>query len=135
LSRRSRILFLLLVITQVAHSVEEYVTRLYEVFAPARFVSGLVSDNLAVGFVIVNAIIIMAGIWCYLGPVRSGRDAAWPVAWLWTVIEVANGIAHIVFAVVAGGYFSGAATAVVLVCSATYLGISLRIDRYLGRPS
>jgi hypothetical protein len=132
LSRRSRILFLLLVITQVAHSVEEYVTRLYQIFAPARFVSGLVSDDLAVGFVIVNAIIIMAGIWCYLGPVRSGRDAAWPVAWLWTVIELANGIGHIVFAVLAGGYFSGALTAVVLVCTATCLGISLRMDRYVG---
>jgi hypothetical protein len=110
------------------------VTRLYEIFAPARLVSGLVSDDLATGFVIINAVIIMAGIWCYLGPVRSGRDAASPVASLWTVIELANGIGHIVFAAVAGGYFSGALTAVVLVCIATGLGISLRMDWH-GRPS
>jgi hypothetical protein len=128
MSRRSRRLFLLLVITQVAHSVEEYVTRLYEVFAPARLVSGLVSDDAAVGFIIINAIIIVAGFWCYLGPVRSGRGVAWQIAWLWSVIELANGIGHIVFAVLAAGYFSGALTAVFLVCTATCLAISLRTD-------
>jgi hypothetical protein len=133
MSRRSRRLFLLLVITQMAHSVEEYVTRLYEVFAPARFVSGLVSDDAAVGFIIVNAIIIVVGFWCYIGPVRSGRGAARLVAWWWTVIEMANGIGHAVFAVRAAGYFSGALTAVVLVCTATCLAISLRTDSFTPR--
>ena len=37
-----------------AHSIEEYATRLYEVFAPARFVSGLISNDLAPGFLIFN---------------------------------------------------------------------------------
>jgi hypothetical protein len=82
----------------------------------------------AVGFVIINAIVITVGIWCYVGPVRSGRGAAWLVAWLWTVIELANGIGHITFAVLAEGYFSGALTAVVLVCTAACLGFSLRTD-------
>ena len=82
MSRRSRRLFLILVIAQAAHSVEEYVTRLYDVFAPARFVSGLVSDDLAVGFAIINVAIVAVGVWCYLGPVRSGGDAAWLVAWV-----------------------------------------------------
>jgi hypothetical protein len=47
MSSRSKLLFVFLVIAQAAHSVEEYVTRLFEVFTPARFVSGLVSDDLA----------------------------------------------------------------------------------------
>lgn len=51
-------MFLFLVITQAPHSIEEYVTRLYQVFAPARFVSSLVSNNLALGFVVVNAALI-----------------------------------------------------------------------------
>jgi hypothetical protein len=70
-SYRSRLFFLLLVVAQVAHSVEEYATRLYEVFVPARFVSGLFSDDVAVGFVIANIIIITVGIWCYVGPVPA----------------------------------------------------------------
>ena len=50
LSRPSQLAFLLLVVAQAAHSVEEYVTRLYADFAPARFVSTLVSDDPATGF-------------------------------------------------------------------------------------
>jgi Protein of unknown function with HXXEE motif len=126
-SHRSRLFFLLLVVAQVAHSVEEYATRLYEVFAPARFVSGLFSDDVAVGFVIAN-IIITVGIWCYVGPVRSGRGAARSVAWVWAVIELANGIGHIILAVLAGGYFPGAMTAVVLVYAAGSLALNLRAD-------
>ena len=49
---RTRFAFLALILTQAAHSVEEYVFRLYDVFAPARFVSGLVSDNHAAGFAV-----------------------------------------------------------------------------------
>jgi hypothetical protein len=131
-SRRSRLLFLLLVIVQVAHSIEEYVTRLYEVFAPARFVSGLVSDDLGTGFLILNTIIILIGIACYVGPVRSGRGA-WLVAWVWTVIELANGVVHLFFAWLEKGYFSGAITAVALLCVAAGLAISLRADGG-GRP-
>jgi hypothetical protein len=127
LSGRSRLLFLLLVIAQVAHSVEEYVTRLYEVFAPARLVSGLVSDDLGTGFVIINTVIILIGLACYVGPVRSGRGACL-VAWVWTVIELANGIAHLFLAWLANGYFAGAITAVALVCVAAGLAISLRAD-------
>jgi len=41
--------FLALILVQAAHSLEEYVFRLYEVFAPARFISNLVSDDPATG--------------------------------------------------------------------------------------
>ena len=104
-------------VAQVAHSFEEYATRLYEVL-PARFVSGLFSDDVAVGFVIANAIIITVGMGCYVGPVRSGRGAARLVAWVWAVMGLANGIGHIILAVLARGYFPGAMTAVALVFAA-----------------
>jgi hypothetical protein len=132
MSRRSRLLFLFLVVVQVAHSVEEYSTRLFEVFAPARVLSGFVNSDLAVGFVTINAIIVAIGICCYVGPVRSGREAARPIAWLWVGIELVNGIAHIILAVLAGGYFSGALTAVLLVATSVYLAFSLRADRDRG---
>jgi hypothetical protein len=53
MSRKARIAFLALVIAQAAHSIEEYVFRLYDVFAPARFVSRLISANLRTGFIVV----------------------------------------------------------------------------------
>lgn len=34
--QRTQLVFLLLILAQAAHSVEEYATRLYEVFPPAR---------------------------------------------------------------------------------------------------
>lgn len=40
--------FLALILVEAAHSLEEYVFRLYEVFAPARFISSLVSDDTAI---------------------------------------------------------------------------------------
>jgi hypothetical protein len=58
--------FLALVLAQAAHSTEEYVGRLYEVFAPARFVSGLISPDLEHGFLIFNAAIVLFGFWCFL---------------------------------------------------------------------
>ena len=76
-SRRSKLLFLLLIAVQAAHSVEEYAGRLYEVFPPARFVSGLVSGNLSLGFLVINVAIVGFGAWCYFGPVRSGLGAGW----------------------------------------------------------
>jgi len=44
LEHRERLVFLCLILAQGAHSIEEYVTRLYVVFPPARFVSSLVSQ-------------------------------------------------------------------------------------------
>ena len=51
-----------------AHSIEEYTTRLYDVFPPARFVSSLVSDDLATGFVIANVALVGFGFWCWAFP-------------------------------------------------------------------
>ena len=42
-SDNRRITFWLLILAQAAHSIEEYVGRLYDVFPPARVVSGLIS--------------------------------------------------------------------------------------------
>lgn len=43
-----------LVMTQAAHSVEEYAGRLWETFPPARFVIGLIFQDLERGFVAIN---------------------------------------------------------------------------------
>ena len=73
---RTHLVFLFLILAQSAHSIEEYYTKLYEVFAPARFVSGLISNDLAVGFLVVNAALVTFGLWCWAVPVRSSWHTA-----------------------------------------------------------
>lgn len=122
---RSRAVFLALLLVQAAHSIEEYVTKLYDVFAPARFVSGLVSDDLARGFLVLNAGLVAFGIWCYAAPVRSNWPSARGIAWFWVVLETGNGITHLSLAAVRGSYFPGVATAPLLLVAAITLGSAI----------
>jgi hypothetical protein len=116
------------------HSIEEYATELYLNLAPARFVSRLISDDLGLGFAIVNALIVAFAFWCYFVPVRGGYRAAHAIAWGFAIVEAANGVAHIALAASAGGYFSGVATAPLLVIAAVGLAMSLRNDNPLTEP-
>jgi hypothetical protein len=127
---RTRFAFLALILTQAAHSVEEYVFRLYDVFAPARFVSGLFSINPAVGFIIFNAALVLFGVWCCAARVWPGRRSARFWVWLWVVVEFGNGVGHTLLAVNQGGYFPGAFTAPVLLSLSTYLAVRMmRLQR------
>src|SRR5215471_415919 len=100
MNARSQFAFLALILAQAAHSVEEYIARLYEVFAPARFLSGLVSDDRATGFAIFNAALVLCGLWCYVARVRAGCRSAARWVGLWIVIEFGNGLGHPVLALV-----------------------------------
>lgn len=120
--------FLLLIVTQAAHSIEEYVGRLYEVFAPARLVSGLISRDLERGFVIFNAALVLFGLWCFVWPVRRGWPSAVPLAWLWVAIELLNGIGHPLWSLRERRYTPGVVSAVAL------LIIALALIRQLRAP-
>jgi hypothetical protein len=122
---RSRTTFLLLIVAQAAHSIEESVFRLYEVFLPARVISGLVSNNLALGFVVSNLVLVAFGVWCYLARVRPAHPSAPQWVWPWVVVETSNGIVHPAVAVWRGEYFPGVVTAPVLLTLALYLGSRL----------
>jgi hypothetical protein len=52
--RQIRLVFLALVLTQGLHAVEEYAGRLWEVFLPARFLTGLVSKDHEIGFLVIT---------------------------------------------------------------------------------
>lgn len=125
MDRRSRRLFPLLIAAQAAHSAEEYLTRLYDVLAPARAVSDALGFDRSSGFVIANAALVGFGLWCYLARVRPGRGAARGLAWFWAALETANGLAHAGLALAAGGYFPGLATAPLLLGLGLALGWSL----------
>lgn len=124
-SARSQLAFLILILVQAAHSIEEYRTRLYEVFAPARFVSSLVSDDLATGFLVANAALVGFGLWCWAVPVRRRWPSARGFAWFWVCLEIGNGIGHSLLAVSRGGYFPGAFTAPFLLVVAILLALLL----------
>ena len=125
---KTRLAFLLLVVVQACHSVEEYVFRLYEVFAPARFVSGLVTSDLATGFAIINTTLVAFGAWCYFARVRPDAPSAryWVLPWI--AIELGNGITHPALALGQGAYFPGLATAPLLLGLAAYLAYKLYAD-------
>jgi hypothetical protein len=104
-------LFLGLAISQAAHSIEEFCFQLFEVFAPARYLSGLVSDNLAFGFAAINSLIVACIFWTYFFRVRPGTRNATAWVWAWSLLELANGFGHFVFTADVGAYYPGVLTA------------------------
>jgi len=118
--------FLLLIIAQAAHSIEEYIARLYDVLAPARIISEAISADRPTGFLIANLALVSFGLLCWAFPVRRGWPAARPVAWVWVVVELANGVGHLLFAFGTAGYFPGLATAPLLLLAALATAITLR---------
>ena len=126
---RIELSFLTLVAAQAAHSVEEYIGRLYDVFPPARLVTSLISEDRERGFVILNIALISFGLWCFVWPVRGQWSSAIPLVWLWIVIEVVNGIGHPLWTLVQLGYTPGVATAPILLFVALYLAWQLTTGR------
>lgn len=123
MEHRAQLVFLCLILSQGAHSIEEYVTKLYEVFAPARFVSSLVSQDLALGFLVVNAALVTFDLWCWVFPVRSGWQAARGLMRFWMILELGNGLGHSALALSRGSYFPGVATAPLLLFFAGWLAV------------
>jgi hypothetical protein len=123
---RYKAAFALLVVTQAAHSVEEYVGRLWETFPPARFLTGLVSQNREWGFLALNVALVAFGVWCFMWPIHRDWPSASLLAWIWVAIELINGIGHSLWSLRMGGYTPGVATAPALLVIALYLGRQLR---------
>ena len=123
---RLQLTFGALILVQAAHSIEEYVGRLWESFPPTRFVTGLVSSNPERAFVALNVLLLAFGVWCFLWPVRRGWPVAVAMGWLWAVLEIVNGFGHLLWSIREGGYTPGLATAPILLVLAVYLAYQLR---------
>jgi len=113
--------FLLLVFTQASHSIEEYIGHLWEVLPPARFLCSLVSDNLEKGFLVINIGFFIFGFLAWLFLVRTGHVLARYVIWFWIIIELINGMLHVVWAILETSYRPGLITAPFLFAIAWYL--------------
>jgi hypothetical protein len=126
MATHARFAFLLLVLAQACHSAEEYRAALWAQLLPARLISEALSSDPARGFLAANAALVLFGLFCWAVPLRLGLRAARPLAWGWAAIETTNGIGHLLFAIVAGGYFPGLVTAPLLLAGATNLALALR---------
>jgi hypothetical protein len=120
-------ILLALILAQAAHSIEEFAFRLYDVLAPAQFVSGMLGIDRQIGFAVANSALVLFGLWCWYARVRRGRGRE--LAWLWALVEIANGCGHLALAVWAGGYFPGLATAPLLIGLGGWLALALRSSR------
>tara|TARA_R110002096_G_C14464984_1_gene712614 strand:- start:533 stop:943 length:411 start_codon:yes stop_codon:yes gene_type:complete len=103
--------FLILVLVQGLHSIEEYVGKLWENFPPARVLCSLVSDNLVTGFLIINIGLFVFGLLCWLFPIRKNYFYAQFLVWFWIVLELINGIGHPIWTIVQKAYTPGILTA------------------------
>ena len=129
ISSTAKRLFPILIVIQALHSAEEYVFRLYDVFPPARFLSGLVATNRQVGFAALNVLLVLFGIWCYLWPVRREWTVAIPLMWVWVVVELSNGVVHPAYSIAQRSYTPGVLTSLLFLPVAFLLGRELLVTR------
>jgi hypothetical protein len=123
---RVRGTFALLVLAQAAHSVEEYLGRLWEALLPPRVVSLVFSSDPERGFLVANVVIVVFGLWCCAWPVRRNWRIAPTLVWGWVMVEIANGILHPLAALVFWRYIAGVVTAPLLLVVAVRLAVLLR---------
>ena len=126
--------FIALLGVQAGHSVEEYLGRMYELFPPARLVSGLVSHDLRLGFVIANVALLTIFLWCFIWPIRRRWRSAVTIGWFWVTIELVNGVVHPLWSLRELSYTPGVATAPMLFVLALYLARQLRSEQTRGAP-
>jgi len=116
-----RAMFLLLVILQAIHSVEEFIFKLYERFPPMRFLFQNALHLAKPAFAISNALLVLIGLVCFYYWVQPARKGATVVVWIWITIESLNVVAHIVWAALIGGYNPGLVTGLLFVPVLIYL--------------
>ncbi len=115
-----------LVDTQAAHSMEEYIGRLWESFPPARLLTGTISSDRELGFIVINITLVAFALWCLFVPIRRDLPSAVRFMWFWIVIETINGVGHPIWTLRQGGYTPGVLTAPILLVVALYLAVQLR---------
>ena len=130
---RVKLAFGAFVAAEAAHSVEEYAGRLWDSFPPARYLTGLVSSDHELGFIVINTALVGFAIWCLLFPVRKEWRSATVFIWIWIAVGILNGIGHLVWSLRQGGYTPGVVTAPTLLALAVYLVFQL--TGVTGSPS
>jgi hypothetical protein len=121
MDKRARYTFLILVLFQGLHSIEEYIGRLWEVFQPAHYLSGLISENREKGFLIANISLFIFGILIWLTLKNNVSKLTFSLIWFWIILEIINGLGHPMFSIYQQKYLAGSITAPFLLFMAIYL--------------
>jgi Protein of unknown function with HXXEE motif len=121
MNKQIKIVFLLLVLTQALHSVEEWVGKLWEVLPPAQFISGLISKNLQTGFIIFNVGLFVFGVFCWRLLVVKNYSTTPVFIFFWIIIEIINGVGHPAWTLLTNSYEPGLYTAPLLLVLSVYL--------------
>ena len=110
MNNKIRATFLILIMLQALHSVEELLFKFYEVFPPMALLYRGAPYLARPAFIIANVILAAAGLVCLRRWVWPGRRGARTVVWVWAGGEAFNATAHCVWSVAARGYTPGLAT-------------------------
>ena len=114
LHNRISILFLLLILAHAIHATEEYVGKLWEIYTPAIFICNLISSNPEKGFLIINSLFIIISL-VYRGfSIRKNQPAAYPLLWIWIVLQTVNVIGHIAWTISTSAYTPGIVSALLI---------------------
>ena len=119
-----RIGFLVLILAQTAHSLEETWFGFYHFLPPFQALAVAPGLDL-LAFAVVNVAIVSFGFWCYLARVRPAAPTARALVWGWTIVELANGVGHPLWALLAGSYIPGTITAPLLLITSAFLATRL----------
>lgn len=129
MNTRIKMTFLLLVIIQAFHSVEEYYGKLWEVFAPAKFICNLISSNPRTGFLIINILFIAVSLLYWWSLQKRESRSFRSLIWLWIILEIINVSGHIGWTLYEKTYTPGVVTAILL------LIVVISLFRQLTRAS
>jgi len=113
---KTTFIFAVLVLAQALHATEEYTTEFYVAF-PASL--GLAPWSAAF-FLAFNLTWLAVWIVSTIG-LRTGNAVAFFPAWFLAIAAIANGVAHPLLALRAGGYFPGLATSPLLAVGGVFL--------------
>jgi hypothetical protein len=126
MNNKIRAAFLVLIVLQALHSVEEFIFKFYEVFPPMVSVYRDAPAMARPAFTLANSILVAVGFVCLFRWVWPARPGARAVAWVWAGAEAFNVIAHCVWAILIRGYNPGLVTGLGFVPVVAYLIYLLR---------
>lgn len=128
---KTQFLFFILVLFQAAHSVEEYLTGLFRWFPRAtgkihEFIDIIpVMSMRETVFAALNVVFVIFLVVVSVLVFRRNRWA-WKIMRLVAVIEIINGLVHILAAVFTGEYFPGAVSAIGLLVTGLLLLVTCK---------
>ena len=126
MNQKIKFLFVCLIFTQGLHSVEEYLGKLWEVFAPATFLCQLVSNDMETGFLIINISLFVFGLVSILLVLTRRCGKINTLIWFWIILEIGNGLGHFSWSLIEKEYTPGLWTAMVLFPVGVYLAILMK---------